>query len=94
MDVTHASPIEPKPNSVLAFIRRYNVSLTIVLVGVVLASLYIWVSLPAPYSLGYRIKMMTKDPTFKCKDGTWSWAVTRQGACPNHGGVDLIVSRN
>jgi len=42
---------------------------------------------PAPYNVRYAFNRLTKNPTFVCKDGVYSFAVKRGGACSSHGGV-------
>lgn len=44
--------------------------------------------LPAPYDPGYLFKRAFYDPHFICKDGSYSYAVSDQGACSNHQGID------
>lgn len=71
----------------MEFLRRNKIPLTIVICVVFLAALLLGLLLPSPYNFGYAIDRMTKQPTFQCGDGIYSWAPTPSGACSNHGAI-------
>ena len=87
--ITSEMPV--RKHRIRKFLRRYNVSIVLAFGFILLGGLYTWTILPAPYNLQYKIKLATKRANFVCRDETYSWAVDRQGACSDHGGVKLYL---
>jgi len=59
------------------------------IVGCVAIAALCFISLgfPAPYNANYLFKRAFYTPTLVCRDSTYSFARTRQGACSGHGGI-------
>lgn len=76
------------------FLRHYHLSVVIGLGFTVLAILFVWTSLPSPYNPRYLINRALKDPSFVCRDDTYSFAATPQGACSGHGGIKRWMPRH
>lgn len=83
--------MDTRKQRAINFIRRYNVS-TVLSIGFgLIIGLLIWDMLPAPYSFHYLFNRITKNPSFECKDGVYSFAATTQGACSGHGGIAHVM---
>lgn len=78
-DLTKTSKIELVRN----FVTRNKIAVGFGL----LIGIYVWGSLPAPFSWHYLFKRAVYTPSFVCRDQTYSFAATGQGACSGHGGV-------
>jgi len=50
------------------------------------------IALAMPAAPASAAKTRPKNATAQCKDGTYSTAKTKQGACSNHGGVDAWLA--
>lgn len=70
-----------------SFVGKYNVSLTIAICTMAIGGGYLWTTLPAPYGMRYRINMLTKEKSFQCVDGTYSFAARSRGSCSGHRGI-------
>ena len=91
---TNETPSAEKNQRVRQFLRQYHLSVVIGLGFAVMAILFIWTSLPSPYNPRYLINRAIKNPSFLCKDDTYSFAATSQGACSGHGGIKQYLPKN
>lgn len=67
--------------------KRFHLAFIVSACFLLFFSFYVWTELPPPYNFRYRFNLWTRDATFVCRDGLYSWSATPQGACSGHGGI-------
>lgn len=70
-----------------AFLVRNKLPLIVICGFLFIGVLLLGLLLPAPYTFRYAINRMTRQATFQCSDGIYSFTETSRGACAYHGAI-------
>jgi hypothetical protein len=69
------------------WITRHKTTLATISGFVLLSGVLLGLLLPNPYNIRYAINRLSRQATFECSDGTFSWSPVPGGACSSHGSI-------
>lgn len=66
---------------------RHRSTIAILVGFLLLSGVLLGLFLPNPYNIRYGINRLSRQATFECSDGTYSWSPVPGGACSSHGSI-------